>query len=65
MWNAIGAREKKSLPMIMNDDEIEALYLKYLRKQKADQANSARGRTVAFLQSKLWMLLRQRRGSIA
>ena len=50
---------EKSLPMIMNDDEIEELYLKYLRKQKADHANSARGRTLAFLQSKLWMLIRR------
>jgi hypothetical protein len=28
--------------MIMDDDEIEELYLRYLRKQKADHASLAR-----------------------
>ena len=60
----MGAREKKSLPMIMNDDEIEELYLKHLRKQDAGHATLARGRTVASLLSKLWMSIWPRRDSI-
>ena len=53
------------MPLILDDDEIEERYLKYLRKQEADRASLAREGAVASLLNRLLMLIRPRRGSIA